>query len=368
MKNYFSIVCIACLIIFFQTIYAQTAEENSANEAYINGDFYAALSYYKKAIKRDKDNNEIKVRLANCFFHMNNYNEAHKYYEKVKKEDLFVTDIINHGRLLQALEKYDMAVAMFSKALSQGATNPLIKIYQESCKWSMENEDDDYLYDVQPSNIKNEGIAFGVAFYKDGIVFSKPTENEETKEKNNSKIKTKQQGTDARGNKFADLYFANETNGLVSDIKLFASELVFPYHEGACSFTADYNTIFFSKTEIVKLDKKVAKNTNQKYRAVVKLYSAVFDGSKWTKITALPFCKNEFSYAHPSVNENGDMLFFSSNLEGGQGGNDLYVSKKTDGKWSTPENLGSEINTPGDEIFPFYNKDGKLYFSSDGHI
>jgi len=368
MKKYFSIICIACFMLFFKTMYSQNAEEQSASDAYIKGDYYKALMYYKKAVKRDRDNNEIKVRLANCYFHMNNYVEAQKYYDKVKKEDLFVTDIINNARLLQAMEKYDMAIAMFSKAISQGATNPLVKIYEESCKWSMENDDDDYIYDVQLSNIKTDGISFGISYFKDGVVFSKALTNDEIKEKSNSKKKIKTIETDERGNRFTDLYYADQKNGITSDVKLFAPELVFPFHEGACSFTPDFKTIYFSKTEIVRVDKKKAKNKEEKYRAVIKIYTAVFEKGKWAKITQLPFCKDEFSYAHPSINENGDMLFFSSNMEGGFGGNDLYVSKKVGGKWGAPENLGSEINTPGNEIFPFINKDGTLYFSSDGHV
>src|SRR5690606_31339704 len=89
----------------------------------------------------------------------------------------------------------------------------------------------------------------------------------------------------------------------------------------------------------------------------------------WTEATSLPF-NNRFKYSvqHPALSPDGNILYFASDMPGGFGGMDLYYSEKTNQTWSAPVNCGNTINTAEDEVFPFIRKDGKLYFSSRGHI
>ncbi len=71
---------------------------------------------------------------------------------------------------------------------------------------------------------------------------------------------------------------------------------------------------------------------------------------------------------HPSISSDGTKLYFSSNLPGGKGGLDIWVTKKGGEGWEAPVNMGDKINTVGNEVFPFIHPDGTLYFSSDGHL
>lgn len=97
------------------------------------------------------------------------------------------------------------------------------------------------------------------------------------------------------------------------------------------------------------------------------LYEAHKRGNDWQEFAEIPFAKGDFSITHPSLSADGNMLFFVSDKPGGEGGTDIYLSRKQAGGWSDPENLGSRINSAGNELFPFYHPSGKLYFSSDGH-
>jgi outer membrane protein OmpA-like peptidoglycan-associated protein len=97
-------------------------------------------------------------------------------------------------------------------------------------------------------------------------------------------------------------------------------------------------------------------------------FSAFRDG-KWSiPINLKSPVNTTYWESQPSINATGKMLFFSSNRPGGVGGKDLWYSLyKSNGKWSTPKNLGTVINTPGDEMSPYIHFDGRtLYFSSDG--
>ncbi|MGV3559059.1 OmpA family protein [Larkinella arboricola] len=135
------------------------------------------------------------------------------------------------------------------------------------------------------------------------------------------------------------------------------------YHEGPVAFTKDGTKVFFTRNNY----------NNGKYQESsdginkLKLYVAEEHGGNWRNAQELPFNSDEYSTGHPALSPNDKLLFFASDRPGGFGGTDLYVSRFADGKWSEPVNLGNHINTKGNELFPFVDDRGNLYFSSDGH-
>ena len=89
---------------------------------------------------------------------------------------------------------------------------------------------------------------------------------------------------------------------------------------------------------------------------------------EWGKVKSLNFCKSLCDYGMPVFDREGKRLYFISNMQGGYGGWDLYYSEKTEnGPWSEPKNVGPKINTPGDEMYPYIDNSGSLYFSSNSH-
>jgi hypothetical protein len=96
------------------------------------------------------------------------------------------------------------------------------------------------------------------------------------------------------------------------------------------------------------------------------IYFAALQGKKWKVVSNFPFNSDRYSIHDVSINEEGTVLYFSSDMAGGAGGKDLYTSRWADGKWTKPQNLGEEINTPLNEAFPYLHNH-MLYFSSDGH-
>ena len=88
---------------------------------------------------------------------------------------------------------------------------------------------------------------------------------------------------------------------------------------------------------------------------------------KWSNVIPFQYNSAEFSVGHPAISEDGSTLYFVSDMPGGFGGTDIYVTRKHALGWSTPENLGPEINTEGNEMFPFLQENRTLYFASNGH-
>ncbi len=135
-------------------------------------------------------------------------------------------------------------------------------------------------------------------------------------------------------------------------------------NEGPSCFTANQDTLYLSRT--ASKGGKVKFNKNGK--ATIKIYIKTRDSqSNFIGEDMLPFESENYSYCHPTLSSDGDKLYFASNMPGGFGGMDLWVTRRMkSGTWSQPINLGPRVNTSKNEVFPFMSENGTLYFSSDG--
>ena len=135
-------------------------------------------------------------------------------------------------------------------------------------------------------------------------------------------------------------------------------------NEGPSCFSANQDTLYLSRN--ASKGGKVIFNKNGK--ATLKIYIKTKDSlGNFIGDDILPFESENYSYCHPTLSANGDKLYFASNMPGGFGGMDLWVTRRMkDGTWSQPINLGPRINTSKNEVFPFMSESGTFYFSSDG--
>lgn len=135
------------------------------------------------------------------------------------------------------------------------------------------------------------------------------------------------------------------------------------YHEGPVAFFKDGRRVIFTRNNMKGGSPKKSDDGIIK----LKMYSAEAKKDSWANIAELPFNSDQYSTGHPSLSADEKLLFFVSDMPGGFGGTDIYVSKYEGSGWGAPINLGDKINTPGNEMFPFVDEIGNLYFSSDGH-
>jgi len=171
---------------------------------------------------------------------------------------------------------------------------------------------------------------------------------------------------EATGKGFTDLFYYDLTEGdsCAGTVRPF-NELVNleGFHEASPTFSRNGNIMIFARS-----------NSGKKRDLVtdVKLYYArLEDNGEWSepKILYPVSDPNSTSWdASPAISVDGTTLYFASNRPGGYGGIDIWRSRLgSNGQWSRPSNLGKSINTAGNDMFPFVSRDGKLYFSSDGH-
>ncbi len=142
----------------------------------------------------------------------------------------------------------------------------------------------------------------------------------------------------------------------------FSKTLNTKYHEGPATFSTDGSQVIFTRNNF---------NGGQKGQSVdndikLKLYSAQYGNGDWTNVQELPFNSDEYSTAHPALSKDGSRLYFVSDMPRGVGGKDLYVSFREGNSWGKPVNMGKEINSKNDELFPTIDDNGNLYFSTTG--
>jgi len=130
-------------------------------------------------------------------------------------------------------------------------------------------------------------------------------------------------------------------------------------NEGLSSVTKKADMMFFTRCVVAK--------NKQSYN---QLWVSDKKGNAWGDPVKLEFSVDSLKFASPCISADGMLLLFSSNMGGGQGDNDIWMSKydKKAKKWGTPTNLGAGVNTPGNDVYPFIHEDGTLYFSSTGHL
>jgi outer membrane protein OmpA-like peptidoglycan-associated protein len=135
------------------------------------------------------------------------------------------------------------------------------------------------------------------------------------------------------------------------------------YHDGPATFNSKGDTMYFTRNNYTK--KKVQKSTEDVVD--LKIMRAVKKDSTWTDLTEFEYNSKDYSTGHPALNADGSKMYFVSDMPGGLGGTDIYVVERMNNTWSKPVNLGPNINTPYNEMFPMIWKDSILYFSSEGH-
>jgi outer membrane protein OmpA-like peptidoglycan-associated protein len=356
-------VLILVLMISFAFGGQLMAGNEKANRYFELFKYAKAIPLYKKAVQSADlaISGEATARLADCYRLTNNIPEARYWYSRAVAYEN--TDPLNYyylGQAYRTLGKYDEAKAAFLRFSDLKPADERGKILAGFCdKIKLLGTLSDSVIIENEVLLNSKYSDFSPVFYKNGLVFVSDRINELTSSKT----------FDWTNNGYLDLYyseygydegFQNRMSDPVRMSNLFNQV----YHDGPASFTADQNTIFVTRT----MKSKTARDKNNVRTNLFQLFSASLADPKNVKYISFAYNRSTYSCGHPALSNDGKKLIFSSNMPGGFGGSDLYMTELKDGKWSKPVNLGETINTFGSEVFPYWFNDTVLYFSSDGHV
>ncbi len=355
-------------LVFAGQVFGQRAKMKRADAYFETLSYNDAIRTYLEVLdKRDVD--RAKVNLAEAYRRIGNMSEAEYWYgQSVRLPDALPEHKLFYAMALQTNGKCDLAIRWFEEYSKERPKDLRGELLKESCRddvyYAFSNGDETN-YKINHLRAVNSDLDdFGAAFFGSGIVF--------TSERDRGAAVVRVHTW--TGDPFLELYYSEietapmDTTGVFNYGKpvKYSNKLNTKFHDGPLCFSSDQRTVYFTRNNIIR--GKTGRDDEGIVR--LKIFSAVYNGNDWTDIQGMPFNSDEYSVAHPAVSSDGEMMIFASDMPGGFGGMDLYISKFENGRWSPAINLNSYIagiNTEGNEIFPSIHTDGTLFFTSNGH-
>lgn len=346
------------LLISLFVISSAIAGTKKADRLYENWEYFKAAKLYKKEAEK-RPSADVYFKLGQCYRKMNSYkNLEQAAYDKVNAYGTYKDPIfyLHYGQVLKNNGKNDQAKIAFNKFSELMPNDPRGKFYAESIEIVKRDHQSDEAIKVSNVAVLNSAEAdYSPVKYKDGIVFTTSRKTE-----GHGKIYS------WTGDNYLDLYYAKFTNDKLKfdEIGVFGSEKNNKkYHDGPACFSKNYDTLYVSRVDKT-LKGKMKKTLNIERNQI--FVSTLKDG-EW--LTSLPFEYNNdtFSVANPYLSNDGTKLYFVSDMQGGYGQTDIYYCNKQGDSWSTPINMGPNVNTFNREKFPTLDSIGNLYFASDGY-
>lgn len=354
------------LILFF-VCQLSIAQTKVADNFFRDFNYDNAAELYKEALKKEDSTEHILSRLGDCYFNISKVKEAAFWYKKAidKYPNINSDYVYKYIQTLRAQKKYEEAiefVKIFNKNNKKDRRIKDIEKFNldtyselsstEKVYVEIENLPLNTKYSDFGSFEKDNKLYFYSTWVKDSI-----TNEKELYELNNEPYL----------NIFESEITIENNKKIFSNVAKLNSEINTKNdHEGLVTITNDGNTMYFTRNNVNKKEKR---RYNKSGSSNLKLYKATKVDNTWTNIEELPFNNENFDFTAPTLTPDNKTLIFSSNMDTGYGQTDLYkVAINDDGTFGEPINLGPKINTEGNEKFPFVAKDSTLYFSSDANI
>ena len=350
------IIIILSVFILPSSLLAQKRKVDRAYEFFQAGEYYEAIDYFKDAYSRTKDKDikaDMVFMVSECYRLINDPKNAEIWYKKaVRTAGSRPEAQYWYASSLKKNGKYQMAIDEFKKYKQIVPGDPRADQEIRACELADEwlrNPEAYVIEEVKDINSKNSD--FSPAYARDdfGVVYFTSSRDDATGNKTHG----------ATGQSFTDIFESRIDKKGKWSLPVPVESLNSEFEDGSPSITADFREIYFTRCEAGKREKK----------GCVIMFSQK-KGDGWTDPKSIELLPDSSVAAHPAISPDGLTLFFVSDITGGFGGKDIwYVERESSsGQWSKPVNAGPDINTSGDELFPFVRADGVLYFSSDEHI
>jgi outer membrane protein OmpA-like peptidoglycan-associated protein/tetratricopeptide (TPR) repeat protein len=344
------------MLVFMCLSMSTNAQEKLRKE--IKGDAYTFNYSYDKAIEKYTATKDLTIggqrKLAEAYSKTEQYAAAELVYSKivVAPAGVVAEDHYQYAMLLKSGGKYTEAHQQLDQFNRMKPTDLRAIDYManKSKLGKLMTDDGDYKVLHMDINTKNQD--FAAVFYKNQIVFAS------TK----AKMKMIKRTYNSNGLPFLDMYVANIEGEQLKDAKNFDKGLNTKLHDGPASFNQAGTFVAFTRNH--------SKDKSKDKIVELQIFTSTYENGKWTE--AIPFKHNNSAYnvGHPSLSSDGKTMYFASDMPGGFGGTDIYKTvQDASGSWTILENLGSGINTEGDELFPFVEEvSATLFFSSNGRF
>ncbi|HNW73780.1 MAG: OmpA family protein [Bacteroidales bacterium] len=350
------------LIASTQILFAQNKLTRAADDAYSDQMYLLALQKYQKAYSRVKNNkaerDRISYRIAECYRMMNNTKKAETAYKRLITNPKYLKSdpkvLLSYANMLKANGNYDEAIKQYKAYKELVPSDKSVDVFVESCLQAKEWIANPTKYDVKWQKLLNTKEDDFAAAYADkkfnSIIF--------TSDRNGAKGRDVDNWT---GLGFSDFFFSridkkgDWSKPVIADGGGMINSKA---NDGVGQFNQRFSSFYFTRCW----------NDPRRKNGCAIFKVSRQGGVNWSEPEIVDLGGDSSTVVgHPSISSD-ESIYFSADLPGGYGGKDIWVVKKDKktGKY-LKKNLGPEINSPGDELFPFIRNDSILYFASNGH-
>ena len=352
-----AVYIIVCLLLTAVAAGCRTPKLSEADAQFQRGEYYDASVTYKKVYNklRKKEERpqrgEVAFKMGRCYRLLNMSARASAAFQNALRYEY--PDSTTHFMLAQALHadgKYAAALRSYDKYLEFCTDDSLAINCAEGCRTAQEIRARGSRYVVKQAKLFNSRRADFCPMYLgadcDQIYYTSTTEKA-----------TGDKKSEITGMKNADVFFSKKNEkGEWERPEPVEGELNTEFDEGIVAFSPDAQTMYLTKAR-----RELNAPTS------VEIYTSTRSDAKWSAPVKFEITADTLStFGHPAVSPDGEYLYFVSDMPGGYGGKDIWrISLKE--RQGSLVNLGPDINTEGNDDFPYVRSDGSLYFSSDGH-
>lgn len=352
-----AVYIIVCLLLTAVAAGCRTPKLSEADAQFQRGEYYDASVTYKKVYNklRKKEERpqrgEVAFKMGRCYRLLNMSARASAAFQNALRYEY--PDSTTHFMLAQALHadgKYAAALRSYDKYLEFCPDDSLAINCAEGCRTAQEIRARGSRYLVKQAKLFNSRRADFCPMYLgadcDQIYYTSTTEKA-----------TGDKKSEITGMKNADVFFSKKNEkGEWERPEPVEGELNTEFDEGIVAFSPDAQTMYLTKAR-----RELNAPTS------VEIYTSTRSDAKWSAPVKFEITADTLStFGHPAVSPDGEYLYFVSDMPGGYGGKDIWrISLKE--RQGSLVNLGPDINTEGNDDFPYVRSDGSLYFSSDGH-
>jgi len=357
MKTIQKILILFTAILFSQLMVAQYGAQKRGDYYFGQFAYIKAIAEYEKMIEKDFNPAHAHQRLAECYLLIRDFKKALPHFEAIINNTSVSTDYyFKYAMALYSDGQHKVAEKWLKRYKKYNKNDSRVKRFLKDGNLASVVFNSRQRYDVTLATFNSSESDFGV-FAEGGHLYFASSRKDQV-------------SGDAYGwneEPWLDIFTVKEAepNTIPEKIK---GNVNTKFHESSAIFTTDYK-----KDTVIYFTRNNYYNQKEGYGAEkeinLKIFSAIKIDGEWLVNRNLRINSDYYSTGHPYISPDGRRLYYTSDRPGGMGGTDIYYSEIHErGRIGPAINAGPVVNTEGNEMFPYVNKEGKLFFSSDGHV
>lgn len=320
--------------------------------------FIKAIDQYQKLLESGRNTDYAHQRLAECYLLIRDFKKSIPHFEKVINSSTIPSDYyFKYAMALHSDGRLDEAGIWLKKYKKYHKNDSRVRRFLKDGNFASVVFNSRERYSLSAVGFNSPESDFGIFSRGEMLYFASSRKDE---------VKGEAYGWNEEP--WLDLFYIKENNPEAKPERI-KGDVNTKFHESSLIYTVDYKrdtVIYFTRNSYFNKKAEYGKDNYLN----LKIYRAERNrDGEWIVNKSLPINSEDYSTGHPYVSPDGRRLYYTSDRPGGFGGTDIYYSEIHErGRIGPAVNLGPVINTEGNEMFPFINNEGRLFFSSDGHI